>query len=397
MASIEKNTNINRVVDRNRNMLSQMYEAEVVDNTDSIFTGRLTVRIPDLGSLDGTVTAILITPFGGYTSLSPEDMSADTNAYGEDGTSENGTPKAFGMWTQPPTIGSKVLVGFTEGKTQCFVIGSMVARDMNHTMGGRASSEAKDGKIHPVGEKNPKDTTEDSVRPIDTKADEWLKTQKLQDDYARGHSMSSARRESPSRVFGITTLDGHVFTLDDGDKDGDSNNIRLRSRKGAQILIDDTNEMIFITNHAGSAWVEMDKSGNIDVYSKTSVNVHAEEDLNFHAGGNINFEAAKGINMKADSMHVETINDYHLKSGNDVIVQALNDLHNKTGGNHIETSSMVYMNSSVSAKDATVPKVNQLDTNEKITASVSARVPEHHPWKGATTIQETITKAQGRT
>ena len=105
----------------------------------------------------------------------------------------------------------------------------------------------------------------------------------------------------------------------------------------------------------------------------------AKEDLNFHADGNINMEAKKNINMK---------------SGTDVIVQALKDIHNKAGGNRVDTAGMVYMNSSVSAL---APKVNKLDNNEKIAYSVSARVPEHHPWKGASKIQEVIKPAKGKT
>ena len=38
---------------------------------------------------------------------------------------------------------------------------------------------------------------------------------------------------SPSPVFGITTSDGHVLTMDDGDSAGDSKNIRLRTKAGA--------------------------------------------------------------------------------------------------------------------------------------------------------------------
>ena len=185
--------------------------------------------------------------------------------------------------------------------------------------------------------------------------------------------------------------------MDDGDQNGDSKNVRLRTRGGAQILLDDTNKFVFITNHNGNAWIEMDEAGNIDVYSKKSVNIHSEEDLNFHADGNINMEAKKNINMKSDIMSLETKSDYYLKSGSDVIIQALNDIHNKSGSNHIETAPKIYMNSSTTAAAAPKPKVNKLDMNENVTESVSARVPEHHPWKGASKIQETIKTAKGKT
>jgi len=367
---------------RGKDFPAGQYVGIVTDNTDSMYTGRVSVRFGEFGSLTGSEVdhiCLLCTPYGGVTGTTAADVTDDEKAYGKDGTSVNGTPKSYGMWPQPPAVGTSVLVAFVELLEQGIIVGSLMSRSRNHMMGGRASAESQDGTIQPVGEKNPTDTDDEVKKPVDPIAKAWLKKQGLQDDYSRGHSMSSARRESPSNVFGITTLNGHVFTMDDGDSEGDSKNIRLRTRQGAQILLDDTNKFVYITNHDGTAWIELDESGNIDMYSKASVNIHAAEDLNLHAGGNINMEAKKNINMK---------------SGTDVIVQALNDIHNKAGGNRVDTASMVYMNSSVSAL---APTVNQLDTNETVTESVSARVPEHHPWKGASKIQETIKTAKGKT
>ena len=280
------------------------YIGIVTDTTDSMFTGRVSVRFGEFGSLIGSEVdhmCLLCTPYGGYTSIDAGTVTDDETAYGEDGTSESGTPKSYGMWPQPPTVGTSVLVAFVELIDQGIIVGSLISRNRNHMMGGRASAESHDGTIQPVGEKNPTDIGDEVKKPVDPIAKAWLEEQGLQDDYSRGHSLSSARRESPSHVFGLTTLNGHVFTMDDGDSPGDkkndSNNIRLRSRGGAQILLDDTNKFVYITNHNGNAWIEMDEAGNIDVYSKKSVNIHSEEDLNFHADGNINMEAKKNINM----------------------------------------------------------------------------------------------------
>jgi|TARA_R110000803_G_scaffold57086_4_gene114936 hypothetical protein len=385
---------------RDKKFPAGQYVGIVTDNTDSIYTGRVSVRFGEFGSLSDSEVdhiCLLCTPYGGVTSTTAESVTGDEKEYGKDGTSESGTPKSYGMWPQPPTIGTSVLVAFVDLLDQGIIVGSLMSRNRNHMMGGRASAESQDGTIQPVGEKNPTDTDDEIKKPVDPIAKSWLKEQGLQDDYSRGHSLSSARRESPSHVFGLTTLNGHVFTMDDGDQNGDSKNVRLRTRGGAQILLDDTNKFVFITNHNGNAWIEMDEAGNIDVYSKKSVNIHSEEDLNFHADGNINMEAKKNINMKSDIMSLETKSDYYLKSGSDVIIQALNDIHNKSGSNHIETAPKIYMNSSTTAAAAPKPKVNELIQNETVKESVSARVPEHHPWKGASKIQETIKTAKGKT
>lgn len=373
------------------------YIGVVTDNSDSMYTGRVSVRFGEFGSLKGSEidhVCLLCTPYGGVTDT--EDYVKDKTAYGEDGTSTNGTIKSYGMWVQPPAVGTTVLVVFTGILDQGIIIGSLIDGNRNHMMGGRASAESHNDDVTPVGEKNPFDVEEDDKKPVDPIATKWLKEQGLDKDYVRGHSMSSARRETPSNVFGFTTLNGHVFTMDDGDIKGNSKNIRLRTRQGAQVLLDDTNKMVFVNNHNGSAWVEIDEHGKVDVYSATSVSIHAEEDINFHANRDINMEAGKGVNIKANDIKVEASNNYNLHAGTNVIVEALNNIENKCS-THIETASMVYMNSSPTARAATKPTVNSLSENSKVSASVAARVPEHHPWDGASKIQESIKTAKGKT
>lgn len=382
---------------KNVNKLNGTYLGIVVDNEDAQHSGRIEIRIAEFGQTSFSkqrYIGLLVSPYGGTTAFTGESLSNNGEIYGEDEESTNGTPKSFGMWIQPPPIGTEVVVIFTPSKSEGLVVGSLFPRNLNHTLGGRASAETHEDTVEPVGEKNPADNTDDTSRPIDPIAKGWLKEQGLEQDYARGHSMSSARRESPSRVFGLTTLNGHVFTMDDGDTNGDSKNMRLRTRGGAQVLLDDTNKMVFVNNHNGSAWIEIDEHGNIDIYSAKSVSVHAEEDLNFHADRDINIQAGKDVNIKANDIKIEATNNYDLYAGTNVIVEALNNIENKCT-THIETSSMVYMNSSSTARAATKPTVNSLAENSKVSASVAARVPEHHPWDGASKIQENAKIAKG--
>ena len=56
--------------------------------------------------------------------------------------------------------------------------------------------------------------------------------------------------------------------MDDGDSAGDSKNIRLRTKAGAQVLMDDTTGIVLIMNQKGNAYIEMDADGRIDVYSQ---------------------------------------------------------------------------------------------------------------------------------
>lgn len=386
--------------DKGSNVPVGVYVATVSKIADSLYTGRITVYIKEFSSDTdhGEKTVRLMTPYGGTTD--PLLVSDDVKAYGFQGQSDYGTVKTYGMWPQPPVPGTEVVVAFTAGQPDGILMGSLISRERNFMMAGNASCQAylNGGiKIAPAGEKNPYDTNDDITRPADPVAYRKLEEQGLHEDYTRGHSASSARRESPSKVFGITTRYGHTFTMDDGDLEGQSKSIRIRSREGAQILIDDTNKFIFVTNHDGTSWVEIDEDGNIDVYAKGKISMHTEEDFNIHAKGNINMQADKNINMKAmgpTGIRVETtVGDIDITSGAHMKLTAAQTT-NILSSHHIETANRIDMNGPQAAR-AIKPEINSLPPNKNITTSVANRVPEHHPWEGVTKKQPTLSESKG--
>ena len=79
---------------------------------------------------------------------------------------------------------------------------------------------------------------------------------------------------------------GHSITLDDGDVDGNSQQIRLLSSTGHQILLNDNEGVIYIGHKTGKSWIELGKDGQIDIYGQDSINFRTK-DFNFHADGNI--------------------------------------------------------------------------------------------------------------
>lgn len=384
------------------NTLSGVYTATVVNTADSIYTGRVQVRIQEFGSNSNTGAtrwALLCSPYGGTTDYDPA-VSDNPAEYGIEGASDNGTVKSYGMWPQPPVVGSEVVVAFTASKREGFLIGTLTKRDRNHMMGGRASSDSYANVISPVGEKNPYDGENPDKRPSNTKALNVLKVQGLDEDYARGHSMSSARRETPSNVFGITTLNGHVFTMDDGAENGDSRNIRLRSNGGAQILLDDTNEMIFITNHKGNAWVEIDADGRIDVYSQSTISMRSDGDFNIHTKSNFNVQAEAGINLRAtgaEGINIDaTSGNFDMYTQKNFNLQAGVNGNVKVAGSYKETAARIDMNGPV-ADSAERILVNNHVENTNVLLSAASRVPEHHPWKGASAVQEKFETSKGKT
>lgn len=382
------------------NLLNGIYVGTVVSTVDSIYTGRIQVHFPEFGANSSPYWVLMVTPFGGYTS--PKDSSGDPTQYGNDESSESGSPKSYGMWPQPPAEGTEVICAFTTRHNVGYLLGSAIGIDRNHMMGGKASAlnYAQEGTILPVSEKNPYDSNDPDTKPADPSGGQKLLDQGLENDYVRGHSMSSARRESPSRVFGITTSDGHVITMDDGDSGGNSRNIRLRTKNGAQILMDDTTEIVFITNHNGNAYIEMDKDGRIDVYSQKDISYHAEGDFNLHAKGNINMQADNGVQIKsigADGVKVEaTAGDYDLFAAKDFKFEAGANGNMIAAGNYKEQASRIDMNGPAPSS-ATKIDMNQLVENTNVLESAATRVPEHHPWKGATGVQESFNVAKGNT
>jgi uncharacterized protein (DUF2345 family) len=219
------------------------------------------------------------------------------------------------------------------------------------------------GKKLPAGEYNKKITdpngTDPSLyaKPYNKDFTEILEVQGLLDDEARGTTTTSARREIPSAVFGINTpgpldkrvgspkgprgvtgrqaevyrsrLGGSSFVMDDGDdkfvrqfhaSDGpplyinkeagefggdetilQNELVRIRTRTGHQILLHNSEDLIYIANSRGTAWIELTSDGKIDIHAQDSISIMSDQDINFTAERDFNVEAGRNINMKASA------------------------------------------------------------------------------------------------
>tara|TARA_R110002074_G_scaffold73529_1_gene168829 strand:+ start:3437 stop:4651 length:1215 start_codon:yes stop_codon:yes gene_type:complete len=376
----------------NVNNISGVYVGEVIKDGDSQHNGRVTVKIPELGSTSERII-LLTTPFGGNTDLGDEYS---------DPTSYEGSPKTYGLWPQPPAIGSNILVAFVGSMEQGFFLGYLPPRDRNATMGGNGSGTTYGPAGSPIlaqmSEKNRNDKNDPDTRPTNPESAKHLEEAGLNEDYVRGHSQSSARRESPSNVFGVTTKAGHTISLDDGAEDGTSNNVRIKTRGGHTILMDDTNGFIFIVNKGGSGWIEMDAEGQIDIYSKSNVSVATDGDYNVHAKGSINMQADQGVNIKSAGTEGVKIQS----QAGSIDVHSAIDI-NSTAKQQVNTTAKTNMYLKGTRVDINGPEPTPAEecikqshmTNKSVTESVASRVPEHHPWKGASTIQETHNLPKG--
>jgi hypothetical protein len=101
---------------------------------------------------------------------------------------------------------------------------------------------------------------------------------------------------------------GHTFVMDDGDVDGNNQLTRLRTASGHQLLMHDTEGVVYLANGSGKAFIEMARDGTISVYSAngidfrsgTDFNIHSETNINFHAKGQINFTSETNLALNAE-------------------------------------------------------------------------------------------------
>ena len=310
--------------------------AKVTNHLDTTYMGSLEVVLikgyandPELQSQ--TYIVNYLSPFYGISDIKFE---------GNNPEKYDDVQKSYGMWMIPPDVGTTVMVIFLDGDpNQGYWMGCILNdRFQNHMVPGIAASKnaivSAEQKLKynvdylPVGEFHKRSTKATAnpnniPKPIHPFAEKLLK-QGLLADRARGVTSSSARREVPSAVFGISTPGrinpngkkgqvgydtkatvsvsretGHTFVMDDGDTAGDNQLIRIRSSSGHQILLNDTSNLLYIANADGTAWIEMTASGKIDIYSEDSISIHSKADFNFRATRDINLEAGRNININA--------------------------------------------------------------------------------------------------
>jgi hypothetical protein len=359
------------------------YLAKVVNHLDTTYMGSLEVQIMRETGNTAEESELhqvkYMSPFYGVTAnfhlLS--DESDAKSAYAS-------TQKSYGMWMVPPDIGATVIVIFIDGDAKRgYWIGCVQEEGMNFMVPGLAATQKviqdpdpdKAGKLGrvPVAEYNKK-TSEvadpnvtNTLKPQHPFTDA-LKSQGLLLDDIRGITSSSARREVPSMVFGISTpgpkdktgpvgeigrsgktvpnaftsrLGGTTFVMDDGDDrflrktpagegppeyasleaeefDGDvdiphNELVRIRTRTGHQILLHNSEDLIYIGNARGTAWIELSSDGKIDIFAQDSISIKTDKDLNLYSGRDINIEAKRNFNVKVhEEMHTHVLKDHIL-------------------------------------------------------------------------------------
>jgi len=325
------------------------YVGVVKVTVDPLKMGRLGVNIPALSnttnpSLSQIIWCHYLSPFYGGK---PESAvsSTDPESYRENQTS-------YGFWAVPPDIDTEVLVIFAKGENNensAYWIGCIQKPKINQQIPGFGSTTrvptstareaARTGQTFygtdflPSGDINrnfqQSGGTLTNANRLDLPLNDILADQLVQEgliqDSIRGTTSSSANRESPSQVFGMNTPGriradsrskdigiggttvrpdrglGHSLVMDDGDVAGNNQLTRLRTASGHQLLMHDTEGVVYLANGSGKAFIEMDTDGTISVYSDGGINMRTGRDFNLHSDMNINFHAKGAINFTSET------------------------------------------------------------------------------------------------
>lgn len=345
------------------------YLAKIIGHLDPEFQGGLEVSIlrssgNEIADENQTYPVRYASPFYGTTAY--EFMGKNVT--------HDDTQKSYGFWGVPPDVGVTGIVIFIEGNPDAgYWLGCVQDKFVNHmipAIGGTTvyqTDEDFDQGEHPlpVSEHNRRANELDKNLEIDKipravhPIARVFKAQGLIRDEFRGTATTTTRRDVPNLVFGMSSpgpldrqgkksfigtkqskvlmpvsrLGGSQFVMDDGDDryfrekpasegpptylkdDGDKNipyseYFRFRTRTGHQILMHNSEDLIYIANARGTAWIEMTSDGKIDIFANDSISIRTKQDFNFYADRDFNLEVGRNFNLRVrGETHTEVDGD----------------------------------------------------------------------------------------
>jgi Type VI secretion system/phage-baseplate injector OB domain len=413
------------------------YVGIVKNVIDPLYSGKLQVYIPELGGDPTDKTSwknmMYATPFYGRTNI-------------QDGSSYAGSPHSYGMWFVPPDIDNKVLCMFVNGDpARGYWFACIPDWPALHMVPGIAAPVDNSNVAPVVDHYDSKDNPQglSAVRGLDKFVHEdqraiWDK-QGLTQDLDRGPGRSSAQRETPSAVFGISTpgrpiqdddpklypdnlgftsggttqktpgqlsgvygrKGGHTFVMDDGDYQGNNQMFRLRSASGHMILMNDTKEFIYIINSKGTSWIEMTKEGAINIFAQSQMNITAKDGFSLETGGSLKLHgstvdivADNGLSLQGADVNVLASGStkiagkqsLHLHSKKNTYLTGEQCIQIKTDG-HIDLKGACHTINTADANKATeaseAKKPDKMPTNEPWAGHGSASSPTSSPSYGS--------------
>lgn len=382
----------------------------VEDTNDPAQMGRLKVYCPSIDhenhSIDDLPWTMYASPFGGTIKNMKVGPEQDT-IFG---------PSSYGIWAVPKQ-GATVLIQFINGNTNFRVWTHCLFPAMSNRglPGGRGYDITK-SKPYPPG---PYSDSYEEMQPAKSNLKEagldkllyftrgGYERQIAQavtdkdgtDGYAKNPNKTSPKELDP-QGYCIVTPGQHYISMQD---QPDFCRVRIKTTTGHQIIMDDTNDRIYISTNKGKSWFEMDTDGHIHFYGAASISMTTDADFNVTAIGNINMNAGSAINMTAGSnVNVTASSNVNVNSGCSTMITTGDNFEVKSTANILMSSAkfdagssaaMVLSGSKVDVKagaNLTMSgaqvhlNTSQAATAAKATAAAKASlpgiVPEHEPW-----------------
>jgi hypothetical protein len=416
----------------------------VVDTNDPQQTGRLRICVPAYGDrFEAAVKelpwAMYVTPFGG--TVNNDRIKRGTEQSESDG------PVGYGFWNIPK-LGSTVIVTCIDGNPMTRVwVGCLHTERLGHTLPHGRYMVNSDGE--PDG---PLDSYESPIQPlygnqqtafgsksgnyewrtrgadysaaantegfyindgINNVADDKDVTLDSPDGKSvairQGYGLSQIEphltsentgSNYDSQVYSWTTPGFHSISMDDRKENC---RVKIRTTAGHQIIMDDTNERIYINTSEGKNWIELDQDGNIDVYATTKVNIRSEGDINFTANKSIRMYADESIHMYTNDIRIQAVKDYHVRVGakarihsvGDMLLQTDSNFHTKVSKHgHISTGGTLYLKASgdIIGQCTFVhfngPPAQPAAAANEDPAKWTNRIPAHEPYMRSTTLND---------
>ena len=406
----------------------------VMSTVDPTRSGRLRVFIDAFATgttaneIDNDAQWTTVSYLPSFFGNTPLSAIAETGGTTDSIGSYPGNPTSYGMWFTPPDVGVTVVCIFVNGdRSQGFYIGVVPEQGLGQMVPSLGSAPKFKAEVQnqnqetyfadapnlPVTEINIDNVDVfndprffDQTKPVNSYLGQALLQQGLINDTERGAIQSSSQRETPSAVFGISTpgipifqggmspndirqklnageispkqaqvigrVGGHSLVMDDGDLDGNTAMLRLRTSLGHQITMSDTGNFFYIIHANGQTWLEFGVEGTVDVYATNSVNIRTKGDINLHADRDINMFAGRYLKMKSKKdMQLETDTFLSVQAQDDITLYSKNTIGVKADGTLTLNSS----SGSWGAGSALVLEAGGIDLNGASAGAVNNPQP----------------------
>jgi hypothetical protein len=329
----------------------------VVSNNDPHQMGRLKVYCP---AIDDELTPTEKLPWVSYAS--PFGGSIRDKISGPDYQVSSG-PSSYGFWAIPK-IGAQVVIMYLNSDPNYRIwIACLYGTQLNRSLpGGRQDGPGPGPWTDSYDPLEPSYThvrnaglSEDKTRGGYERQVAQAKDNK---DGSEGYAVNpDASGELDPQTYCLVTPGHHYITLSDAPE---HSRVRMRTSKGNQIILDDTNERIYISTADGNSWIEMDEDGHVHIFAEKSLSIRAGVDINLAAEGQVNINAKQGINLSTP------------KNCN---ITADGKINEKSG---VATNSVSC--GPIQIKGTRIDLNSSLDPNSVENAQLPKIVPEHEPW-----------------